>query len=145
MDKYREIRPIVLGLAIRDGKLLVSECYDRTRNLTFYRCIGGGIEFLEKSANALKREFKEEINVDIIVKEYLGMTENIFTFEGRNGHELVLFYSIEIPENQYQDVYTVYEADDPEGRNERRAMWISLNEFKNHERVLYPDDVFKYI
>ena len=58
MDKFKEIRPIALGLAIRDGKVLVSEGYDKVKNQTFYRCLGGGIEFLEKSDEALKREFK---------------------------------------------------------------------------------------
>ncbi len=147
MDKYREIRPIVLGLAIRDGKLLVNECYDRTRNLTFYRCLGGGIEFLERSEAALKREFKEEINVDIIVKQFLGMSENIFAYEGKNGHEMVLYYSIEIPESQVQDMYLVHEEDDiRKGDNrERRAMWVNISDFKNHEKVLYPDEIFKYL
>ena len=58
MDKFKEIRPIVLGLAIKDNKLLVGEGFDDTKNETFYRCLGGGIEFLEKSKDALKREFK---------------------------------------------------------------------------------------
>ena len=29
MNKFEEIRPIVLGLAIRDGKLLVGESFDK--------------------------------------------------------------------------------------------------------------------
>ena len=59
MDKFKEIRPIVLGVAIKDGKLLVSEAYDSVKNNYFYRCLGGGIEFQETSIDALKREFKE--------------------------------------------------------------------------------------
>ena len=68
MDKYTEIRPIALGLAIKNNKLLVEEKFDKIKNQTFYRCLGGGIEFLEKSSDALKREFKEEVNIDITVK-----------------------------------------------------------------------------
>ena len=67
MDKFKEIRPIVLGLAIQDNKLLVNEGFDNVKNQTFYRCLGGGIEFLEKSTDALKREFLEEINTNIII------------------------------------------------------------------------------
>ena len=37
MDKFKEIRPIVLGIAKKDNKLLVSEGYDKTTNQTFYR------------------------------------------------------------------------------------------------------------
>ncbi len=65
MDKFKEIRPIVLGLIKNGNKLLVSKGYDESKNQEFYRCLGGSIEFLEKSRDALKREFKEEINIDI--------------------------------------------------------------------------------
>ena len=93
MDKFKEIRPIVLGLAIKNNKILVSEGYDKVKDETFYRCLGGGIEFLEKSEEALKREFMEEINIDITVRDFLGISENIFTCQGKKAHELILFYS----------------------------------------------------
>ena len=80
MDKFKEIRPIVLGIAIKDNKLLVSEGFDKVKNQTFYRCLGGGIEFLEESCDALKREFKEEIGIDIIIKDFIEISENIFTY-----------------------------------------------------------------
>ena len=43
----------------------------------------GGIEFLEKSEDALKREFKEELNIDIKVGKFLGISENIFNYKGK--------------------------------------------------------------
>ena len=138
MDKFKEIRPIALGLAIKNNKLLVSEGFDKVKNETFYRCLGGGIEFLEKSEEALKREFLEEINVDITVKAFLGISENIFTYQGKKAHELILFYSIEISDENYQEEYKV--IDD---HGETIAKWIDINEFKN--KILYPEEVFKYI
>ena len=140
MDKFKEIRPIALGLAIKDNKLLVSEGFDKVKNETFYRCLGGGIEFLEKSEDALKREFLEEINVDITVKDFLGISENIFTYQGKTAHELILFYSIEISDENYQEEYKV--IDD---HGETIAKWIDIDEFKNKNKILYPEEVFKYI
>ena len=140
MDKFKEIRPIVLGLAIKNNKLLVSEGYDHSKKQTFYRCLGGGIEFLEKSEEALKREFLEEINVDITVKNFLGISENIFTYQGKKAHELILFYSIEISDENYQEEYKV--IDD---HGETIAKWIDIDEFKNKNKILYPKEVFKYI
>lgn len=140
MDKFKEIRPIALGLAIKNNKLLVSEGFDKVKNETFYRCLGGGIEFLEKSEEALKREFLEEINVDITVKNFLGISENIFTYQGKKAHELILFYSIEISDENYQEEYTV--IDD---HGETIAKWIDIDEFKNKNKILYPKEVFKYI
>ena len=140
MDKFKEIRPIALGLAIKNNKLLVSEGFDKVKNETFYRCLGGGIEFLEKSEEALKREFLEEINVDIIVKDFLGISENIFTYQGKKAHELILFYSIDISDENYQEEYKV--IDD---HGETIAKWIEIDEFKNKNKILYPEEVFKYI
>ena len=140
MDKFKEIRPIVLGIAIKDNKLLVSEGFDKVKNQTFYRCLGGGIEFLEKSSDAIKREFKEEIDVDIIVNDFLGISENIFTYQGKKAHELTLFYSIEISDENYQEEYKV--IDD---HGETIAKWIDLDEFKNKNKILYPEGIFKFI
>ena len=138
MNKFEEIRPIVLGLAIKDNKLLVSEGFDKIKNQTFYRCLGGGIEFLEKSTDALKREFKEEINAEINVKEFLGVSENIFTYQGKDAHEHVFYYNIDISDKDYKDEYIV--ADD-----KGKAIWINIDEFKNGNKTLYPEDVFKYL
>ena len=140
MDKFKEIRPIALGLAIKNNKLLVSEGFDKVKNVSFYRCLGGGIEFLEKSEEALKREFLEEINIDITVKDFLGISENIFTYQGKKAHELILFYSIEISDENYQEEYKV--IDD---HGETIAKWIDIDEFKNKNKILYPEEVFKYI
>ena len=140
MDKFKEIRPLVLGIAVKNNKLLVSEGFDNIKKETFYRCLGGGIEFLEKSEDALKREFLEEININITVKDFLGISENIFTFKGKKAHELILFFSIEISDKDYQEVYKV--IDD---HGETIAKWIDIEEFKNKNKILYPEEVFKYI
>lgn len=140
MDKFKEIRPIVLGLAIRDNKLLVSEGFDEVKNQKFYRCLGGGIEFLEKSTDALKREFLEEIHVPIIIKDFLGISENIFTYQGKNAHELVLYYTIHISEKYFKEKYVV---DDDNGQS--IATWIDINDFKIRKKILYPEEVFQYL
>ena len=140
MDEFKEIRPIALGLAIKNNKLLVSEGFDKVKNETFYRCLGGGIEFLEKSEEASKREFLEEINIDITVKDFLGISENIFTYQGKKAHELILFYSIDISDENYKEEYKV--IDD---HGETIAKWIDIEEFKNKNKILYPEEVFKYI
>ena len=139
MNKNIEIRPIVLGIAIKNNKILVSEGYDKVKNQTFYRCLGGGIEFLEKSEDALRREFKEELGIEISVNDFLGISENIFTFEGKNAHELVLFYSIDIDEKYYKDSYTILDEDNS------HALWVPVDDFKNNKKIIYPEEIFKYI
>jgi len=140
MDKFKEIRPIVLGIAQIGNKILVGEGYDKTKNQTFYRCLGGGIEFLETSQTALKREYKEELGVDIEVGDFCGISENIFTYQGKNAHELVLFYKIKIKEEDVKEKYHIIDDN-----CETDAYWIDVNEFKNNNKILYPEQIFKYI
>jgi 8-oxo-dGTP pyrophosphatase MutT (NUDIX family) len=140
MDKFKEIRPIVLGIVKKDNKILVSEGYDKTKNEIFYRSIGGGIEFLENSKDALKREFKEELNIDINVGEFLGISENIFTYNGKNAHELILFYNVDINNFDYKEKYHI--VDD---NCENDAMWIDIDNFINGELKIYPKEIFNYL
>jgi len=139
MDKFKEIRPIALGLAIKNNKVLVSEGYDKVKDQTFYRCLGGGIEFLEKSDEALKREFKEEIGADVTVKDFLGLEENIFTFNGKNGHELIFVYNVDVKDSDYKDEYTILDEVDS------YAVWMDIKQFKNGKEILYPTTVIKYL
>ncbi len=140
MDKYKEIRPIVLGIAKKENKILVSKGYDEVKDEVFYRSIGGGIEFLEDSKEALKREFKEELNIDICVGEFLGIVENIFIYNGKNAHELILFYNVKIKDKDYKEKYHIIDDN-----CETDAMWIDINKFKNKELKIYPEQVFKYL
>ena len=139
MDKFKEIRPIVLGMVKKDNKVLVSKGYDEVKDEIFYRSIGGGIEFLENSKDALKREFKEELNVEIIVGEFLGISENIFTYNGKNAHELILFYDVEIKDEDYKEKFHI--IDD---KCETDAVWIDVKKFINRELKIYPEKVLEY-
>lgn len=140
MFSSNSIRPIVLGLAKKDNKILVSQGYDKVKNQTFYRALGGGIEFTETSKDAIVREFKEEINADIIVHNLLDVLENIFTYKGNYGHEIVFTYSIDIPEKFYREKYLI--KDDS---SEYTAIWVDINDFKSGNKILYPDDFLKYL
>lgn len=140
MDKFKEIRPVVLGIAKRGNKILVSKGYDKIKDNYFYRCLGGGIEFLETSEQALKREYKEELGIDISVGNFLGLAENIFTYEGKKAHELILFYDIQIEDKDIKDNYHIIDDN-----CEVDAYWIDIEEFKNKNKILYPEKIFDYI
>ena len=140
MDKFKEIRPIVLGVVRKGNKLLVSKGYDKSKNQEFYRCLGGGIEFLERSEDALKREYKEEINIEIELGDFLGISENIFNYKGKDAHELILFYEAYINDKDYQQKYDLVDDD-----IETEAVWVDIDKFKNKELILYPAQIFNYL
>ncbi|MCA9941424.1 MAG: NUDIX domain-containing protein, partial [Anaerolineales bacterium] len=58
------IRPLVICLFRHKNHILVMEGYDPVKQQTFYRPLGGGIEFGEHSAIALRRELREELGAE---------------------------------------------------------------------------------
>lgn len=140
MDKFKEIRPIVLGFAMQNNKILVEEKRDTNKNTTFYRFLGGGVEFQETTCNAIKREFSEEINTEVKVEKLLDVIENIFEFNGKKAHELIFLYKITIDE---KDIRKEYIINDTAG--EFKAKWIDINEFKENKKTIFPKEIYKYL
>ncbi|WP_380166041.1 NUDIX hydrolase [Jannaschia sp. R86511] len=88
--RKRRLRPVALAAVQRtDGAVLVQRGHDATRGLTFHRLIGGGIEFGETAEQAVVREWQEELSATLLEVRLLGWVENLFTFDGAPGHELL--------------------------------------------------------
>jgi ADP-ribose pyrophosphatase YjhB (NUDIX family) len=90
--KPGKVRPLALCV-IRDGeRILVQEGYDPAKGQTFYRALGGGIEFGERSQHAAAREIREELGAEVTDLEFLATLESVFVFDGLPGHEIALVY-----------------------------------------------------
>ena len=94
-----KIRTLAIAVIRKNGKVLAMRGFDDIKKQTFYRLPGGGIEFGETSEDALHREMKEEIGTDINIHDQIGVFENIFEFNGKKGHEIVIAYNASLPEN----------------------------------------------
>jgi len=140
MDKFKEIRPIVLGILIKNNKILIAEKYDTSKQSYFCRCLGGGIEFQETSKEALKREYLEELKINVEVKEQIDIVENIFEYNGKKAHEIVFMYEVEMDEAQYKEKY---EITDTAGTFE--AKWVDIEEFIKGNKVIYPTILLPYL
>jgi len=136
------IRPLALGIVWRGDALLVCEWYDHVKGETFYRPLGGGIEFGERSQEALRREFREELGVELSGVRYLATLENIFTCNGQPGHEIVLLYEVTLADP------TFYEQESFEMHEEGElltARWMPLRMFRASDLPLYPDGLLEYL
>lgn len=141
MHKPGEIRVLALGL-IRDGnRIFVSEGYDPVKQQTFYRAMGGGVDFGETSLEALKREFQEEIQADLTNIRYLGCLENIFTFNGQSGHEIIQLFESDFVDPKF---YQLDKLDFSEGERQKTALWVDINRFKSGELRLVPEQFLDY-
>lgn len=84
-----------------DDLILVAEGFDEVKGEFYYRPIGGKIEFGETSAQAIQREVLEEIEANIHNLNYIGTIENIFTYNGDLGHEVVFVYDAEFVDKSF--------------------------------------------
>ncbi|MFM2064028.1 MAG: hypothetical protein RLZZ507_3699 [Cyanobacteriota bacterium] len=143
MNKPGEIRVIVLAL-IRDGdRIFVSEGYDPTKQSTFYRALGGGVEFGETSLIALEREFQEEIQADLSNIRYLSCIENLFIYDGKQGHEIIQLYQCEFADPKFYQIESLTFSETPEKKH--RALWVEIEKFKSGELRLVPEVFFDYL
>lgn len=90
--KKRRIRPLALCVFRRNDKIFVSQGCDSHKDEIFYRPIGGRIEFGERASDAVQREVREEIDAEVADLTFLGALENIFTYEGKPRHEIVMIF-----------------------------------------------------
>lgn len=145
MSKKKRIRPLAICVFRHNDSILVAEGYDQVKDQYFYRPLGGGIEFEEPSAETICRELMEEINVEVDREslKYLGAVENIFYFNGKAGHEIVLVYDGQLKDAHLYDqaIITGREADG----EEIRAMWKRIDEFGAGKSILYPTGILELL
>ena len=135
------IRATVLGLIQHQARLLVSVGFDSMKQSNYYRVLGGGIEFGETSEAALRREFWEELQAELTNICYLGCIENLFTLEGKPGHEIIQLYRCDFVDSRlYQQPYLI----GCEGNDSFKAEWIEIDRFCSGELRLVPEQFLSF-
>ncbi|MFA6410728.1 MAG: NUDIX hydrolase [Candidatus Buchananbacteria bacterium] len=130
-----KIRPIAICIFYHNGKILATEGYDEITKEKFFRPIGGGIEFGETGKEALIREIKEELDTEVKAIKEIGLFENIFTYQGQPGHEIIFVYDGEFID---QNLYTQEKIVVTEGETKTQAVWLKIEELIKDEILLYP-------
>ncbi len=108
-----EIRVKALGLHWRDERLLAAEVYRDDGSVKGVRPLGGSIEFGEPAEVALRREFKEELGVNVEVLGGPILMENLYFHEGVTGHEVLFIFEVDLPPAAFnnRDYITFQESD----------------------------------
>jgi hypothetical protein len=142
----RQIRPLALALVRRGDEILVEEGWDSVKQEKFCRLLGGGIDFGERGADSLRRELREELGTEPDGLRHVATLENLFTFEGEPGHEIVLVYECTLRDE------SLYSRDQWETRENtvgrvttHKLSWKPLEAFRAGREILYPDGVLSLI
>ena len=142
--KKNKIRPIAICVFLNNNRILVSKGYDPIKKQNFYRPLGGGIEFGEKSEDTVRRELMEEINAEVAEVWYLGTLENIFVFNGTPGHEIVQVYDGVLKNSGLYDQAMIV-GQEAEIDEVFDAVWMSLDPFESGESILYPTGLLELL
>lgn len=129
------IRAIAICVFRNGDRILVSEGVDSVKQESFYRPLGGMIEFGEKSEETIRRELMEEINAEVTDLRYLGLLENIFVYEAERGHEIVLVYDGKFADRSLYEKTVIF---GDELGSPIQAIWVTLSELGSKKPPLYP-------
>lgn len=132
----KPVRVVALGICRRDGRILVERGYDRVHDEHFLRAIGGGVEPGERAAEALAREWREELGLELEVGELIGVVENLYSYQGVPGHEVVLAFAARLVDEAVHD-RGEFDCAEPSGLS-HTALWVALDELRGGAIPFYP-------
>ena len=142
LNKRDRVRPIAISIIRNNDKILVYERQDDITGERFYRLVGGCIEFGELSNTALKREFEEELSLDIKNTKLISIFESIFTFNSKEMHEIVFLYESEFVDSS---IYNEDIINGLEGDRAFNAIWILVSDFLKKKHKIYPEEIVDYL
>ena len=141
-----QIRVIALCLMrhpARPNALLVSREWDSVKGSHFCRPLGG-VEFGESAEDAARREIREEIGAEVEDVRLLRVVENIFTLEGKPGHEIVFLFDAAFVDR------SLYERTELAGHEasvgaDFTAFWATPEEIAERGDRLVPEELDKML
>ena len=136
------IRVIAIGIFTRGTELLVFQGYDKVKGSFYYRPLGGGVEPGERAADALRREIREELGEEITEIRLLDVVENLFTVDGRAGHEIAFVYHARFVDPAVYTQETLIAHEDNGDR--LTVIWRGLDSF-NAQHRLVPPELFEVV
>jgi len=144
MKKWRpaqEIQVKVIGICVNKDSLLAGEVLDDKGAVKGVRPLGGTVEFGESRDTAITREFREELDTDIICSGRWRTFENLYIHGGKRGHEIVFAIGIELMDRSlYNRELIVFSEDSGE---DCTARWYSIDDLRKGSVELYPDGLLE--
>ena len=139
-DKDLKFKVRVSGILIVNNKILVSKYSNDS-----YCLPGGYVELGETTIDAIRRELKEELDTEIEVERFMGISENFFTnFKNEKTHGIDFYYKVKPKDinNINLNDYNYLENDNGH-EILHNFKWIELAKLENYN--LLPKEIKNYI
>jgi len=119
------------GVLINKGRILIQHGVNDTE----YALPGGQVKFGETSAEAVVREFKEELGVDIVAERFIWVEEVFWKWGEKDCHTLCHYHLVKLlDETQipHEGIFKSLETDE----SRLLFQWVDINELANIK--IYP-------
>ena len=138
-----QVRAKAVVIFQNKNKFLFTVCYEHTNKQVFYIPVGGGVEAGEYSIDAARREVLEEIGQETENLRLIDINENIFTYNGKDEHEIVFVYMADFKDKLAYDDTLVGNFND--NGHEIKLAWASIEEIKAQKIKIYPGRLLKIL
>jgi 8-oxo-dGTP pyrophosphatase MutT (NUDIX family) len=138
--KYIKVKALAW---IEDGaSIFVVTMPDSVKGDLYYRPIGGSVEYGKTGKQAVKREFMEELKAEIEVTGEPLILENLFTCDGKFGHEIDLIFPAKLVDKAFYErkTFPLVEANG----EEFQAMWITMADCLSGKLRLVPEPLLDW-
>lgn len=128
----------VYGLLIKGSQILLSKEYIKGQN--YIKLPGGGLEFGEGILDCLKREFMEELNLPIEIKNHFYTTEGYFPSAFNPSVQVISIYYI-VTSEEINSIRTKseFETEALKKFGDQIVFWRSIDEI-NLDEINLPID-----
>lgn len=115
-----------------NGKILLH----KNKNEEFYALPGGRIQLGEEAETTIKREFKEEMGIDVEIRKFRGIVENFFEMNEKQYHEYMILFEAQPKSNR---IYGQSKVKGIEENSELEFIWEDINSL--NELDLRPSNI----
>nr|WP_188387533.1 NUDIX domain-containing protein [Priestia taiwanensis] len=113
------------GIAIHDGHVLLHKMDD------FWILPGGDVAAQETTLAGLKREFQEELGIEVQMKQLLWIVENFFEYNNQPISGVEFHYLIEVPESITLQKQTIFDGYEQETNATLHFAWHKVSELNS--------------
>ncbi len=123
------------GVLLKNGQILLQRDKEGS-----YATVGGHVMFGETVAQALVREFEEEVHLQIRPERLLAVQENFFSWQNKPWHQIHFYYRVSPLEGHLPDTECLpCYREDGTVRDDLEMVWVPLKEVSSLE--VYPQEL----
>jgi ADP-ribose pyrophosphatase YjhB (NUDIX family) len=131
-----------IALIRRGSAVLLSFAIDPDTGARYGRFLGGGVERGEQPAEAVRRELREEMGVELDGVIPLAVVENAYDHRGRRYHEIIHVFAAHLADTRLYEraAFPVKESvcDGP-------AEWVGTDVLLRGEIAVYPPELLRIL